>query len=161
MRFITANSASIFKSPASAEFSRRRRSFLNLNLTNTFTRKTDFTAHLPVRRSFISQQTETARQHLRRLVPVRTTSFDDACFISSSCGVFRTVLFSSAVMSSNAFGITAQRVFTEVMRLLRRSIRIGRHQPVYPVASSNFPHSVRGPVYASQLTCGAQVYVQL
>lgn len=134
----------------------------NLNLTNTFTRKTDFTAYIFQCRSFISQQTETARQHFTLFGVQFKQPFDDALFhIVILRGVFRTVLFFIGQdVQQRFFGITAQRGVYRGNALVETKHTADVINRFIQLLC-NFFRTRFVVQFMRQLTCGAQVYVQL
>lgn len=83
----------------------------NLNLANTFTSETNFTAYIFECRSLITQQTETTCQHFTLFGVQFEQPFDDALFhIIVLRGVFRAVVFLIGQdVQQRFFRITAQR----------------------------------------------------
>lgn len=134
----------------------------NLNLTNTLTRKTDFTAYIFQCRSFISQQTETARQHFTLFGVQFEQPFDDALFhIVILRGVFRTVLFFIGQdVQQRFFGITAQRGVYRGNALVETKHTADVINRFIQLLC-NFFRTRFVVQFMRQLTCGAQVYVQL
>ncbi|CED12178.1 conserved hypothetical protein [Salmonella enterica subsp. enterica serovar Paratyphi A] len=113
-------------------------------------------------RSFISQQTETARQHFTLFGVQFEQPFDDALFhIVILRGVFRTVLFFIGQdVQQRFFGITAQRSVYRGNALVETKHTADVINRFIQLLC-NFFRTRFVVQFMRQLTCGAQVYVQL